>query len=624
MAGALQRAPAFLRETPAPAHHGAVEARARSLSDTLARARRFAAEAGVTRLADLTGLDRVGVPVFQAVRPLARSLTVSQGKGLTPSQAMVSALLESVETFVAEMLPPPGGDLCPPADWCETWRVAPAEAVRHAIPAENLTTGRPDFLPWHAVSMDFALPRPPGRLPTTIGLATGNTIGEATCAAIGELIETELNRRWHLLPGPTKAASRIDPDTIDDPVLRGLIERIGRAGLDVALFHTGAAFGVAAFACIITERERLASFAPAFGSGCHMVRAVAGVRAVLEALQVRVTMIAAARDDIDPRIFRPKANPLSFPAGRHDWHAVPDIARRGTEADQDRLLRTLSGAEQCGAIVRSILAERHGLAIVKVMASGLGLEHATPVATPMPALPAARHCPRGEILFHVGPSWPEARSEGRIVVRPPAAGGDLARLRGALPAAVAIVDGYFETTASVWHKEIIDLLGLGVPIFGAASMGALRAAELHIFGMRGLGAIYEAYRDGRVNRDDAVMVVQMPNELGNRPLSLSLVDAEAAIGNADMAEDDRRRMQRIARTINFRDRTWARMGQVFETRHGRALDAGVTRQLTGGGSAKRRDAMALFEWLKTADFGAAAGRTPVPETIFYTNMVARL
>jgi len=66
------------------------------------------------------------------------------------------------------------------------------------------------------------------------------------------------------------------------------------------------------------------------------------------------------------------------------------------------------------------------------------------------------------------------------------------------------------------------------------------------------------------------------------------------------------------------------MGRVFETRHGRALDAGVARQFTDGGSAKRRDAMALFEWLKTGDLDMAAGRAPVPETIFYRNMVARL
>jgi ribosomal protein S12 methylthiotransferase accessory factor len=604
---------------------GAVEPRARPLSATLARARLFAREAGVTRLADLTGLDRVGVSVFQAVRPLARSLTVSQGKGLTPMAAMVSALLESVETYVAETLPPsPASRIQPDRAWRQRWHIPSVEDADRALPGEDLSTGLPDFLPWHSVSMDFSMPRPPGRLPTTVGLATGNTIGEATCAALCELIETEVNRRWHRLPDPAKARTRIDPDTIDDPVLHALLGRIARAGLDIALFHTSGDFGIAGFACIITERDRLASFAPAFGSGCHAARAVAASRAVLEALQVRVTMIAASRDDIDPRVYRPRGNPLSFPGGRLAWSRLPDAAARCAAADQERLLGAMAREGMCGAIVRSRLAERHGLAIVKVMASGFGRERESASATPMPALPEPRSSGGNEILFHVGPSWPEARSEGRIVVRPPVAGGDLARLRGALPAAVAIVDGYFETVASVWHKEIVDLLALGVPVFGAASMGALRAAELHPLGMQGKGAIFEAYRDGSVNRDDAVMVVQMPDELGNRPLSLSLIDAEAAIHAAGMEEDTRRRLLRIARTLNFRDRTWASIAARFEARHGRALDGSLVKALERSPSAKRRDAILLFDWLKTIVLQPGAPGPALPETIFYRNMVARL
>jgi len=80
---------------------------------------------------------------------------------------------------------------------------------------------------------------------------------------------------------------------------------------------------------------------------------------------------------------------------------------------------------------------------------------------------------------------------------PPARHGDVYRAVSLLrPRAIGIVDGYFQWVPSVWHKEILWALQQGVHVFGAASMGALRAAELAPFGMRGVGRIFEAYRDG--------------------------------------------------------------------------------------------------------------------------------
>src|SRR6478735_8756148 len=84
------------------------ELRCRPLSETLALAVRAGGLAGVRRVSDVTGFAVPGIPVFQAVRPDARSLTVSQGKGLTATAAMVGAMLESVELCSAERLVRPG------------------------------------------------------------------------------------------------------------------------------------------------------------------------------------------------------------------------------------------------------------------------------------------------------------------------------------------------------------------------------------------------------------------------------------------------------------------------------------------------------------------------------------
>src|SRR4051794_1463402 len=99
----------------------------------------------------------------------------------------------------------------------------------------------------------------------------------------------------------------------------------------------------------------------------------------------------------------------------------------------------------------------------------------------------------------LGPSlsWNEARNVlPNATFLPPAKAGDvyLAVKDGAM--VIGIIDGFFEQVPAVWHKEVLYALSKGVHVFGAASMGALRAAELHPFGMIGVGRIFEAYRDG--------------------------------------------------------------------------------------------------------------------------------
>ena len=82
------------------------------------------------------------------------------------------------------------------------------------------------------------------------------------------------------------------------------------------------------------------------------------------------------------------------------------------------------------------------------------------------------------------------------------------------PAAIAIIDGYFDSVPAVSHKEILVALSMGVPVYGAASMGALRVAELHHFGMIGVGRIFERYREGSLEDDDEVAVVHGSADAG--------------------------------------------------------------------------------------------------------------
>jgi hypothetical protein len=165
------------------------------------------------------------------------------------------------------------------------------------------------------------------------------------------------------------------------------------------------------------------------------------------------------------------------------------------------------------------------------------------------------------ILLFAGPTLAglEAALPAGIELRPPAVAGDIARaVRGAeRPTAIALVDGKFGTAPSVWHKEILDALDGGIPVLGAASLGALRAAELDGLGMVGVGRVFEAYRSGHQQRDDAVLVAHAPAALGFRPLSLALIDAEHALETLPLAPADRAGLLRLARRMPFHQRSWA-------------------------------------------------------------------
>lgn len=128
------------------------------------------------------------------------------------------------------------------------------------------------------------------------------------------------------------------------------------------------------------------------------------------------------------------------------------------------------------------------------------------------------------IVAFLGPSLPASEARGARVL-PPARQGDVWRALDELrPRAIAIVDGVFESQPSVWHREILDALDAGVPVYGGASMGALRAAELHTLGMTGVGRIFRWYRDGDVIDDAEVALLHADREHGYRPLTVPQVN----------------------------------------------------------------------------------------------------
>jgi hypothetical protein len=127
----------------------------------------------------------------------------------------------------------------------------------------------------------------------------------------------------------------------------------------------------------------------------------------------------------------------------------------------------------------------------------------------------------------------EASRELKAVYLPPAAEGDVYRVTLKRPQAIGIIDGYFQSTPTVRHKEILWAMSRGIHVFGSASIGALRAAELATFGMEGVGAIFESYRDGMLEDDDEVAIAHGPPETGFRAGSEAMVDIRQTLRKAE-------------------------------------------------------------------------------------------
>lgn len=213
------------------------------------------------------------------------------------------------------------------------------------------------------------------------------------------------------------------------------------------------------------------------------------------------------------------------------------------------------------------------------------------------------------IVVFAGPSLALAdrADHGRIEFRPPAACGDLYAVARAAerPAAIGLIDGLFETAASPWHKEILWALSRGIPVAGAASLGALRAAEMRPFGMIGCGAIYRAFAAGRLTDDDEVAIEHGPAELGWRPISEPLVNIRASLARAVRAgvatPREARDLVAVAKDLFYKDRRYDAL--LARAARERVLAAARCRSLarwlrTHAVDAKRDDALALLRRLR--------------------------
>jgi hypothetical protein len=165
-------------------------------------------------------------------------------------------------------------------------------------------------------------------------------------------------------------------------------------------------------------------------------------------------------------------------------------------------------------------------------------------------------------VIFAGPSFPPSARPtiAGLEWRPPLCRGDLYLAALQRPRLIGVVDGYFETVPTVWHKEILWALAQGIHVYGAASIGALRAAELADFGMVGIGLVYRQFRSGEMTDDDEVAVLHGPAEVDYVPVTEAMVNVRSTVDRALQAGIVEPEVAAVlvsaAKSLFYKDRTY--------------------------------------------------------------------
>lgn len=370
--------------------------RAVSPAETWARFSPLAGELGVTRLANITGLDVIGLPVVTAVRPAGRSLATAQGKGLDLVAARTSALMEALELWHAEHVELPlryasAARLAKEAAVLDLTSVPlrPGAGVNpHApmlwVQGEELLGGEPCWVPLELVSLDWVMH--PGAQPTfagtSTGLASGNTLLEATVHALCEVIERDASALWLGESAPVRRPRQLDLATVKSEDCGPALALLRAAPVAVAAWDMTSDLGVPAYACTLldaSERPELGATCVASGYGCHLSAGVALSRALCEAAQSRATVIAGSRDDFLLEDYERALDPGVWRAVRADAFASPaplpwterSLATETFEGDLEVLLAALGEAGVGRVVAVELTREKLGVPVVKVVVEGV-------------------------------------------------------------------------------------------------------------------------------------------------------------------------------------------------------------------------------------------------------------
>nr|WP_310522865.1 YcaO-like family protein [Polymorphobacter sp.] len=351
-----------------------------------------AVEAGVSRLADVTGLDCIGVPVWQAVRPWSRALSVHQGKGASVAVARRGAVMEAVESHHAEQWRPDAAMVMTGRAWLMLdAAVRPGAADDFAV-VRGLVAGDTPMdwtmvaplgestgfvVPVLAVGLDCTIVETGGVSIDSNGLAAHFDVEAATLSALLELIERDAVGSWRRASPVVRSGTAVAVAGVDCPLVGDWAERCARRGIAVRLYAIDAVVPVVVAELHAAGADR-AEHRHVWGSAAALDWRAAVRAAMLEALQTRCSQIAGARDTIPIR----HAEHAEQAGGRAQGFGLPDngdwaghpLPVAGAITDLDGLVAALirSGRRQVGRMVVS--PPGSAAVTVKAFVPGMGFE----------------------------------------------------------------------------------------------------------------------------------------------------------------------------------------------------------------------------------------------------------
>jgi YcaO-like protein with predicted kinase domain len=372
--------------------------RIQSPEKTLAFVKPFMEAMGITRIADVTGLDTIGIPVVMVCRPNSRSVSVSQGKGNNLAAAQASGLMESVEGYHAEhiVLPLRIASLADMESSCSMVDIAALPTVEGSlfdnhypiawIEAEELLHKDSRWLPYEMVHTNYTDPRPSGSgcFPASSnGLASGNNMDEATIHAICEVIERDAITLWHQLGPQGIDHTSISNDSIDSELCVETLAKLSSAGQNTFIWDITSDTKIPTYISVILDGN---SHSPhiGVGSGTHLCREVALLRALHEAVQVRTTYIVGARDDITADEYTQAGirekhdfyeSIISESTFSGSYTQTLDIHKHTVDEDLITLLVNLKGVGITQVARVDLRKPEYGVAVVRVVIPGLEPPH---------------------------------------------------------------------------------------------------------------------------------------------------------------------------------------------------------------------------------------------------------
>ncbi len=285
----------------------------------------YATRFGITRIANITGLDHIGIPVFSGIRPNSRTIVASAGKGLTHIESAVSAGMEAIETEVAERLNLSETIQCSWNELKSNQRILlnnlpllPKSILDNKTMiswciCKSLNNNSSCYLPSSMIGMNFeSLIEPLRIFPMgSNGLASGLSLDDAILSGLYELIERDAMRCWiNAIHTKGLRDAYINTESINYDSTKSLISKIEISNLNVYLSDWTTDIGISVFRCLIVG-DIDATVSITEGFGCHHIAEIAINRAITEAVQARTVIIAGARDDFtsvtisnSPKLYR--------------------------------------------------------------------------------------------------------------------------------------------------------------------------------------------------------------------------------------------------------------------------------------------------------------------------------